>query len=70
MFVRCLVALAGRDFSHAPGDLYECDDASAVRLVANGIAEYVSPDAQVRETPVESAVVSAPERAVVRGKKR
>lgn len=70
MFVRCLVALAGRDFSHAPGDLYECDDASAARLVANGIAEHVVLEAPARETPVESAVVSAPERAVVRGKKR
>lgn len=61
MVVRLKVALAGKDFSCAPGDLYPCDDASAARLIAADYAEAIE-----RDVPVERAVSTAPEQATTR----
>lgn len=38
MQVRLLVGMAGPDHAWSAGDLYECDEASARRLVAAGYA--------------------------------
>lgn len=68
MVVRLLVPIAGLGFSLGPGDPYECDDASAARLVAAGMAVPVEPPA------AEGEVAMAPgarERAMrARGKAR
>lgn len=61
MVVRLKVAMAGKDVSYAPGDLYSCDDASAARLIAAEYAETIA-----REAPVERSVLMAPERATKR----
>lgn len=64
MVIRLLVAIAGRDFSYAAGDLYDCDAAAAARMIASGAAEPVA-----RAAVVETATVSAPEQAVSRGRR-
>lgn len=68
--VRVLEAMSGTQ-SWATGDLYECDDASAARLVALGRAEWLAPVAEavpVIETAMREV---SPERAVKpRGKGR
>lgn len=68
MVVRLLVPIAGVGFSLGPGDPYECDDASAARLVAAGIAAPVDPP----PADVETAMApGARERAMrSRGKAR
>lgn len=59
--VRILVPMAGVQ-SWATGDLYECDEASAARLVAAGRAEWLAPEpSSVGETAMRGG---APERAV------
>lgn len=62
MRVKLLVGLAGSTFAYAGGDMYECDDATAARFVAAGIAVYEpAPPATVVEA---AATPGAPERAV------
>jgi hypothetical protein len=67
--VRVLVPMSGAQQSWATGSLYECDDASAARLVAAGRAEWIDPPAvPVIETAMQDG---GPERAVrPRGKGR
>jgi hypothetical protein len=52
-----LTSLAGVDFAVHTGEIYTCDDATASRFVAAGLAEYV------RETPVQAAVRTTTEMA-------
>jgi hypothetical protein len=47
--VKLLTSMAGIDFSHNAGDIIDCNDAEAVRFIANGIAEPV----EKRETAVK-----------------
>lgn len=73
--VRMRVGLAGLGFSHAAGELYECDDAAAARLVAAGAAEWPEAPAALDTTTapvVETAMkTGGPERMVKpRGKAR
>lgn len=65
MVVRVIVPMSGPSRAWAAGDLYECDDAAAARLVAAGIAVPVAP-AGIDPVPVapEAAVAEPPERAV------
>lgn len=60
MVIRLLVAMSGRDQAWTTGDLYECDDAAAARMVAAGLAEYLAPP-RAPETAMASGAV---ERAV------
>lgn len=63
--VRVLVAMAGSDHSWSVGDLYECDDVSAARLVAAGRVEYLDAQPAAPVAPVETAMRSgAPDRAM------
>jgi len=49
MQVRMLTGLSGIDYSLSSGDLHECSEAEAGRLIAAGFAEAIAP-----ETPVET----------------
>lgn len=59
MIVRLLVGLAGRDFACSAGEFFTCDEATAARMIAAGVAESVS-----REPEIEHAVAAPVERAV------
>ena len=68
MRVRLLTALAGPTVDARPGDVIECDEATAHRLIERGMAEPVE---SVEETAVQSEVELASTRpAVTRGRKR
>lgn len=62
MKIRLLTSLAGPDGAWAMGDLYECDEATAARMLAAGMAERIS------AIPViETAMTDGgPEKAVTR----
>ena len=65
MDVRLLTSLVSPDGSWGEGDVYTCDDATALRMIERG---YAVP---VRVGGVELAVADdAPERAVTRGRRR
>lgn len=69
MVIRLLTALSGPDGSWAAGDLYPCDDATALRMIAAG---YGVP-AEIAGLPlvVETAeALPAPEQAVRKGRRR
>lgn len=65
MTIRLLTSLAGPRGAWTTGDVYECDEAEAGRLIAAGFAEPIAP-------AYETAVAAPPpERAVKpRGKAR
>jgi hypothetical protein len=58
MVVRLLTGLSGPDVSHAAGDLYTCDEATAARLVAAGFAEATDARTAAVTGPTEAAVRS------------
>jgi hypothetical protein len=45
MTVRMLQSMVGPTLSLSGGDLYACDDATAERLIAAGVAQVVTPAA-------------------------
>lgn len=47
--VRMVTGIAGEDWSVQPGDLFTCDEATALRLIAAGAAEAVD----VRENAMQ-----------------
>lgn len=61
--VRLLVAMSGRDKSWSVGDLYECDEVAAARLVSVGRAARVEPPVSP-PVVIETMMVEPPERAV------
>ena len=70
--LRLLVAMSGCAQAWATGDLYECDEVAAARLVAAGYGVRVDPPLAPAASAVETAMAAgAPERAVrPRGKAR
>lgn len=69
MVIRLLTSVSGPDGAWAAGDLYPCDEGTALRMIQAG---YATP-AEIAGLPVvvESAEVAAPERAMrPRGKRR
>ncbi|MEG3144223.1 hypothetical protein U1839_06110 [Sphingomonas sp. RT2P30] len=54
MRVRMLTSMAGPDISMSVGDIYECDQAEAIRLIEAGFA---APEA---DAPKERAVKKGP----------
>ena len=68
MRVRLLTALAGPTVDARPGDVIECDEATAHRLIERGMAEPVE---SVEEAAVPPEVEVASTRpAMTRGRKR
>lgn len=59
MVVRMLTSLVGPTVAVTTGDVYACDDATAARFIAAGIAEAIQPE--VTETAMVAPKV---ERAV------
>lgn len=69
MKVKMLVALAGGHYSLSPGDVHECSEDEAQRLIAEGYAEPAPKGARATQVPpaVEQAVeviAETPESAV------
>lgn len=62
MKVKMLVAMAGAHFSLSPGDVHECSEDEAKRLIAEGYAEAAPKGA--RATPVPPAIETAVEPAL------
>ena len=61
--VKMRVSLVGPTLSVSGGDLFECDEATAARLVANGAAEWVAgpvPETAMRAPIAEHAVKAKP----------
>jgi len=60
--VRMLSGLVGIEVAVEPGGIFSCDTATAARLVAAEVAEYVDP--RDAEPEPELAMVAPPERAI------
>ena len=72
--VRMRVGLAGINFAHCAGEVYECDEASAARLIAVGFAEpLVTPEPTPppqHEAVIETAMRAAPPEKAVKPRGR
>jgi len=61
MRVLMQISMAGRDFAVTTGEVYECDEATARRLIAAGYASPLPVSPPVPETTMRAP---APERAM------
>lgn len=57
--VRMLTSIAGADFARSRGDLHECSDAEAERLIAAGYAEVIEIAAPPAKAKAERAVATS-----------
>lgn len=62
MRIRLLTGIAGRGFSHAPGDVVDMDDAEAARLLAAGYAERADEGYEAATAEPEEAATVKPRR--------
>lgn len=59
MKVKLLVGLSGPTFTLNPGDIYECDDSEATRLICARYAVETTASTQVKEVAVPAPVETA-----------
>lgn len=68
MRVRLLTALAGPTVDARPGDVIECDEATAQRLIYRGMAESVEATEEIAVQPAVEVASTRP--AVTRGRRQ